>query len=69
MRYKYIPTVVVSTMVKEGSEMLENALEAGAFAAVDKDALSIYQGLERMQRELLPKLREAAATAGKAAPR
>lgn len=62
MGYKYIPTVIVSTMVKEGTSMKDKALAAGAFAAVDKDALCIYNGFERLNAELLPALRNAAST-------
>lgn len=62
MQYKYIPTVVVSTTAKKGSPMVSKVLQAGAVAAVDKDALSIYQGFENLEREYLPKLRQAATT-------
>lgn len=60
MRYKYVPTVVVSTTAKKDSAMVQKVLDAGAVAAVDKDALAIYQGPEVMEREYLPKLRMAA---------
>lgn len=60
MRYKYIPTVVVSTTAKKNSAMVQKVIDAGAIAAVDKDELKIYLGPEVMEREYLPKLRMAA---------
>jgi len=65
MKYKFFPTVVVSTTAKSGSPMVQKVLEAGAVATVDKDALCIYHGTEGLEREYLPKLRQA-ATAVKA---
>lgn len=62
LRYKFIPTVVVSTMAKEGSPMAENAIKAGALSAIDKDALAIYRGTEGLTKVYLPKLRMAATT-------
>lgn len=62
MQYKPIPTVIVSTIAKEGSAMRRKVLDAGAVDVVDKEELNLYRGLEEMSRMLLPKLR-AAATA------
>lgn len=62
MRFKYIPTVVVSTMAKQGAPMRQKVLEAGAFSAVDKDALAIYHSTDGLKNEYLPKLRTAATT-------
>ena len=60
MKYKYIPTVVVSTVAKEGSSMRWRAMEAGAVSAIDKNILSIYEGNQGLNSEYLPKLRAAA---------
>lgn len=59
-KYKFIPVVVVSTMAKAGSAMRANVLKAGAVYALDKDALAIYKGTELLEKELLPKFRQAA---------
>jgi two-component system chemotaxis response regulator CheB len=63
MRYRPIPTVIVSTMAKRGSDMRRRAQQAGAVEVIDKDELAIYQGREHMERVLFPALRKAAATA------
>lgn len=62
MRYKPIPTVIVSTIAKEGSEMRKKLFSAGAVDVIDKEDLRIYQGMDILQRVLLPKLRAAAHT-------
>lgn len=62
MRYKPIPTVIVSTIAKEGSEMRKKLFEAGAVDVIDKEDLRIYQGMDILKRVLLPKLRAAAHT-------
>ena len=62
MRYKPIPTVIVSTIAKQGSAMRRKVLDAGAVDVVDKEELNLYRGLEEMSRMLLPKLRSAALT-------
>lgn len=62
MQYKPIPTVVVSTIAKEGSAMRRKVLDAGAVDVVDKEDLNLYRGLEEMSQKLLPKLRNAART-------
>jgi two-component system chemotaxis response regulator CheB len=59
MQYKPIPTVVVSTIAKAGSQMEKNLKDAGAIAVIDKDSLAIYQGFETAERSLLPALRRA----------
>lgn len=61
MQYRPIPTVVVSTIAKAGSQMEANLRDAGAVAVIDKDALAIYQGYEQAERTLLPALRRAVA--------
>ena len=62
MQFKPIPTVIVSTIAKQGSEMRANVEAAGAVGVIDKEELKIYQGLDVVQRELLPLLRKAART-------
>lgn len=62
MQYKPIPTVVVSTIAKPGSQMERNLREAGAVAVIDKDSLAIYQGFTTAEQALLPALRKAVAT-------
>lgn len=62
MRYKPIPTVVVSTIAQRGSVMRQKVLEAGAVDVIDKEDLALYQGMQRVTAVLHPKLRTAAAT-------
>jgi two-component system chemotaxis response regulator CheB len=63
MRFKPIPTVVVSTIAQQGSAMRAKVLEAGAVAVIDKEDLRLYQGLAGTADLLLPALRSAATTA------
>lgn len=62
MRYKPIPTVIVSTIAKEGSVMRRNVEEAGAVGVIDKDELQVYKGLDVLRKVLLPTLSRAART-------
>lgn len=62
MKYKPIPTVIVSTIAKRGSAMRKNVMDAGAVDVIDKEELEIYKGPEIIRRVLLPKLRNAANT-------
>jgi chemotaxis receptor (MCP) glutamine deamidase CheD/CheY-like chemotaxis protein len=62
MQYKPIPTVIVSTIAKQGSEMRQKVLDAGAVDVLDKEELEIYKGNDILRRVLLPKLRNAAET-------
>ena len=62
MQYKPIPTVIVSTIAKRGSEMRQKVMEAGAVGVIDKEELEIYKGMEVLRRVLLPELRRAAET-------
>lgn len=62
MAYKPIPTVVVSTIAKQGSDMHKKVMEAGAVGVLDKEDLKIYQGLDVCRQKLIPILRKAAAT-------
>jgi two-component system chemotaxis response regulator CheB len=66
MRYKPVPTIIVSTIAKKGSEMRIKVLEAGAVDVVDKEDLDLYQRKEAVAETLLPLLRKAAlSTIGK----
>ena len=60
MHYKPIPTVIVSTIAKRGSEMRRMVEEAGAVDVIDKEELELYKGDDILQRVLLPTLRRAA---------
>ena len=62
MEYKPIPTVICSTIAREGSAMRDNVMKAGAVDVVDKNELEIYKGPEVIHQVLLPKLRKAATT-------
>lgn len=62
MRYKPIPTVVVSTVAQRGSTMRSNVLAAGAVAVIDKNELELYKDPQRAAKILLPCLRRAAGT-------
>ncbi len=62
MAYKPVPTVIVSTIAKQGSDMHRKVMEAGAVGVIDKEELKIYQGLEVCRQKLLPILRKAATT-------
>lgn len=62
MQYKPIPTVIVSTIAKRGSEMRQKVMDAGAVDVIDKEELEIYKGDDVLRRVLLPKLRNAAGT-------
>ena len=67
MRYKPIPTVIVSTIAKEGSAMRRSVEKAGAVGVIDKDDLQIYKGLDVVKKVLLPVLSRAARTVVKKA--
>jgi chemotaxis protein CheD len=62
MQYKPIPTVIVSTIAKRGSEMRQKVMDAGAVDVIDKEELEIYKGDDILRRVLLPRLRNAAET-------
>ncbi len=66
MQYKPVPTIIVSTIAKKGSEMRIKVLEAGAVDVVDKEDLDLYRRKEAVAETLLPLLRKAAlSTIGK----
>jgi chemotaxis receptor (MCP) glutamine deamidase CheD/CheY-like chemotaxis protein len=62
MRYKPIPTVIVSTIAKEGSAMCQKVEAAGAVGVIDKEDLHLYRGLDQVVAVLVPKLATAART-------
>ncbi|PCJ65739.1 MAG: hypothetical protein COA73_02290 [Candidatus Hydrogenedentota bacterium] len=62
MQFKPIPTVICSTIAKEGSKMYDNLKEAGAVHVIDKENLDLYKRKEVMQEILVPKLMAAART-------
>ncbi len=62
MQFKPIPTVICSTIAKEGSKMSENLKEAGAVHIIDKEDLDLYKRKEALQEVLIPKLMSAART-------
>ena len=62
MQYKPIPTVIVSTIAKQGSEIRTKALATGAVAVIDKEELDLYRGREAAAKLLLPQLLRAART-------
>lgn len=62
MQYKPIPTVIVSTIAKRGSEMRDNVLKAGAVDVIDKEELEIYKNRDAVRQVLVPTLKQAAQT-------
>lgn len=62
MAYKPVPTVIVSTIAKQGSDMHKKVMEAGAVGVIDKEDLKIYQGVDVCRQKLLPILKRAATT-------
>jgi len=62
MEYYPKPIIVVSSVVQEGTRRAQEALEAGAFAVVDKTSLDIYKGFDKLQNILIPKIKAAVLT-------
>ncbi len=62
MRYKPIPTVIVSTIAQRGSVMRQKVMDSGAVDVIDKEELTLYKGPQVIEQVLLPKLRAAAKT-------
>jgi len=62
MAYKPIPTVIISTIAKQGSEMRRMVEQAGAVGVFDKEDLALYQGIEAVRAKLIPAILKAAAT-------
>lgn len=62
MYFKPIPTVVLSTLVREGNQLWNDLKKAGALHMVNKDDLKIYSSTDNLQQVLVPKLLLAART-------
>ena len=58
-KYRPKPVVIVSTIAKDGSKVAKNAVEFGAAEVVDKDALELYKGMEKVCNTLIPKIKSA----------
>ena len=58
---KYLPTpvVILSTIAKKGSPIENDARNSGAAIVVDKEDLHLYEGVESVQKVLIPALRAA----------
>lgn len=61
MALRPMPVVVVSTLTQKGTETALRALEMGAVDAVAKPLIDIRAGMEALRKELLAKVRAAAA--------
>lgn len=61
MQYKPIPTVICSTIAKQGSKMEASVKEAGAVDVIDKEDLNLYKHKDGVQQLLVPKLVRAAS--------
>lgn len=62
MYYRPIPTVVLSTLVREGNQLWSDLKKAGALSMVNKDDMKIYNSTDNLQEVLIPKLLFAAGT-------
>jgi two-component system, chemotaxis family, protein-glutamate methylesterase/glutaminase len=60
MQFQPIPTIIVSTVAKQGSDLAQKLSEAGAVAVLDKEQLAIHEGLDKARAILLPLLKKAA---------
>ncbi len=58
---KYLPkpVVIVSTIAKAGSDIARRAREYGAMEIIDKDELKLYEGMDVVHAEMIPKIRRA----------
>ena len=45
MKYKPIPTIIISTIAKKDSRMYNRLVEAGAVHVIDKESLHLYKGI------------------------
>jgi two-component system chemotaxis response regulator CheB len=61
MRLRPMPVVMVSTMTEQGAEVTLRALELGAVDFVAKPKIDIGKGMEASAREIVEKIRLAAA--------
>jgi two-component system chemotaxis response regulator CheB len=59
MVYYPKPVIIVSTIAKDGSKATSRAKQIGAVDVLDKEALNIYQGLDLIKSQLIPKIRSA----------
>jgi two-component system, chemotaxis family, protein-glutamate methylesterase/glutaminase len=62
MRYKPIPTIIVSSVAQEGKMQWQKAKEAGAVEVLDKAKLNLYAGVEGVSKTLIPLIKRAAMT-------
>lgn len=62
MVYYPKPVIICSTIAKAGSRVEFRADKIGAVDVIDKEELNIYQGLEKIKKVLIPKIRNAART-------
>lgn len=69
MRLRPTPVVMVSTLTEQGSEATLRALELGAIDFVSKPRVGIAAGLEEYAEEIVGKIRVAARTKSRLAPR
>ncbi len=53
------PVVIVSTIAKAGSDIAKRAIEYGAMEIIDKEELKLYQGMDVVHKEMIPKIRRA----------
>jgi two-component system chemotaxis response regulator CheB len=60
MVYHPKPVIICSTIAKAGSKMELRSDKIGAVDVIDKETLNLYQGLETVQKILIPKVRTAA---------
>jgi chemotaxis receptor (MCP) glutamine deamidase CheD len=60
MHYKPIPTVILSTLPREGNDMYLKLMSAGAVGVLNKDDLQIYKSPKMLEEKLLPLLESAA---------
>jgi len=62
MVYYPKPVIIVSTIAKAGSKVQLRADQIGAVDVIDKETLTIYQGIDKIKSVLIPKIRQAART-------
>jgi CheY-like chemotaxis protein len=62
MVYYPIPVIICSTIAKAGSDAELRSDKIGAVDVIDKESLNLYQGMDKVKKILIPKIREAART-------
>jgi two-component system chemotaxis response regulator CheB len=60
MVYYPKPVIICSTIAKAGSKVELRSDKIGAVDVIDKEELNIYQGLDKIKKTLIPKIRTAA---------